>query len=82
MLDFLKDPVVIAAIGAVLAALFPWAKVGTWLKGATTAAPAAPEDIDVADMMAAKRLAARFERLNCPEGKSAVQVMLQHFFHA
>lgn len=77
----LSDPVVLAAIGAVLAALFGptvWGKIKPFLPGST---PAPPADDDVADMLAAKRLAARFERLNCPEGKAAVQTMLTHFFH-
>jgi hypothetical protein len=43
---------------------------------------AAPADDDVADLAAAKRLAARFERTNCPEGKAAVKVCLEHFFHS
>ena len=81
----LSDPTVmtfIAAAGAVLAAFAPniWAKVKAFWPTAKPDEPAA--DDDVADMLAAKRLAARFERLNCPEGKAAVQTMLQHFFHA
>jgi hypothetical protein len=43
---------------------------------------AAPADDDVADLAAAKRLAARFERTKCPEGKAAVNVCLEHFFHS
>lgn len=81
MLEFLKNPIVIAAIGAIIVALVPWSKVGGLLSSVTRKSPAVPEDIDVADMLAAKRLAARFERLNCPEGKAAVQTMLTHFFH-
>jgi hypothetical protein len=37
-------------------------------------------DPDVADLAAAKRLQARFEKHNCPEGLAAVKVCLQHFF--
>jgi len=38
-------------------------------------------DPDVLDLAAAKRLTARFERLNCPEGKAAMKTALAHFFH-
>jgi len=42
---------------------------------------AAPADDDVADLTAAKRLAARFDKAGCKEGQAAVKVCLEHFFH-
>ncbi len=40
-----------------------------------------PVDDDAADFQALTRLQKRYARLNCPEGKAAVQVCLTHFYH-
>ena len=41
----------------------------------------APPDDDAADFQALTRLQKRYVRMNCPEGKAAVQVCLAHFYH-
>ncbi len=41
----------------------------------------APVDDDALDFQALTRLQKRFVRLNCPEGKAAIQVLLAHFYH-
>jgi hypothetical protein len=79
MLDLLKDPIALAAAGGIVAALIPWGKLGA-LKGLLPSFAAPAVDDDVADLAAVKRLQARFERLNCPEGKAAVKTCLAHFF--
>ena len=43
--------------------------------------PPTPDDADVLDLQAAKRLAARYERNKCQEGKAAMDICLTHFFH-
>ncbi len=47
--------------------------------GGTTAA--VPVDDDTADFQALTRLQKRFARVNCAEGKAAIQVCLAHFYH-
>lgn len=47
----------------------------------TTTGTGATADIDVTDLQALKTVQARFERLNCPEGKAAIVLCFTHFFH-
>ena len=61
-------------------------KGGDFWKWATTPkAPITPgvdsTDPDVLDMLALKRLTARYTRLHCPEGTAAMQTASMHFFH-
>lgn len=61
---------------------FLWSNRGTiasWLP--SFGGSSAPIDDDAADFQALTRLQKRYARLNCAEGKAAVQVCLTHFYH-
>lgn len=62
--------------------LVPWLKsIWSYLTDSKPVAPVVVEDDDGLDVKAFKRLQARFTRLKCPEGTTAMQVVGQHFFH-
>ena len=73
----------IAAAGVALLLIWKGGDFMTW--ATTKKAPATPgvdsTDPDVLDMLALKRLTARYTRLHCPEGTAAMQTASMHFFH-
>ncbi len=76
----------IAAFGLMLVGGggFLWSNRGAikpWLPSFGRTAAAVPIDDDTADFQALTRLQKRFARVNCAEGKAAIQVCLTHFYH-